>query len=385
MTLLLIIGIASLFLGFLIGYLIKRTKIQSKSQELEQEENQIKLRIKDLEKDYVQKHAELEKQYTEASESCVQALEKQNKELSESFINFSTKIQQERENWNKEKNQKMITWSQREADLKAEVSSLESQISEKKQTIQLLTEQTNTTIKEVTEKSFDAAVSQYENNISAEEQKYLNATQEAKNNYYEMIHEFEEIYLKSYDDYEIKMDELNTQIQNARSVAAAAIEANRRAALEKQEKDFYRLQLSELDIKEIETIRSIEPYLRQKEPLNKVIWKVYYEKPYTNLIGRVVGQGVKTGIYKITNMENGMCYIGQAVNIAERWKQHIKRGIGADQPTQNKLYPAMLSSGVENFTFEILEECPANKLTEQEKYWTDFYQAQSFGYVVRKG
>jgi hypothetical protein len=44
--------------------------------------------------------------------------------------------------------------------------------------------------------------------------------------------------------------------------------------------------------------------LRDKEALNKVIWKVYYEKPYTDMIGRVLGQGVKTGIYKITNMEN---------------------------------------------------------------------------------
>jgi hypothetical protein len=46
------------------------------------------------------------------------------------------------------------------------------------------------------------------------------------------------------------------------------------------------------------------PYLRDKEPLNKVIWKVYYEKPYTSMIGRVVGQGKHTGIYKITNLEN---------------------------------------------------------------------------------
>jgi hypothetical protein len=44
--------------------------------------------------------------------------------------------------------------------------------------------------------------------------------------------------------------------------------------------------------------------LRDKEALNKVIWKVYYEKPYTDMIGRVIGQGVKTGIYKITNIEN---------------------------------------------------------------------------------
>jgi len=50
--------------------------------------------------------------------------------------------------------------------------------------------------------------------------------------------------------------------------------------------------------------------LRDPEALNKVIWKVYYEKPYTDLIGRVIGTGVKTGIYKITNTINQMCYVG---------------------------------------------------------------------------
>jgi len=43
--------------------------------------------------------------------------------------------------------------------------------------------------------------------------------------------------------------------------------------------------------------------------------------------------------------------------VADRWRQHIKRGIGAEPPTRNKLYPAMLAFGVENFTFELLEEC----------------------------
>jgi hypothetical protein len=59
-----------------------------------------------------------------------------------------------------------------------------------------------------------------------------------------------------------------------------------------------------LDIEEIKKLKSIIPYLRDSEPLNKVIWKVYYEKPYTDLIGRVVGSKVKSGIYKITNQEN---------------------------------------------------------------------------------
>jgi hypothetical protein len=97
--------------------------------------------------------------------------------------------------------------------------------------------------------------------------------------------------------------------------------------------------------------------LRDKEPLNKIIWKCYYEKPTTDLIGRVIGLGISTGIYKITEIASGKCYVGQSVNIAERFKQHIKRGLGAETPTKNKLYPAMQAIGIENFTFELIEEC----------------------------
>jgi group I intron endonuclease len=78
-----------------------------------------------------------------------------------------------------------------------------------------------------------------------------------------------------------------------------------------------------------------------------------------------------------------MCYVGQAANIADRWKQHIKRGIGAEPLTRNKLYPAMLSIGVENFSFEIIEECDRSKLNELEDYWQDFYKAKEFGYSIK--
>lgn len=74
--------------------------------------------------------------------------------------------------------------------------------------------------------------------------------------------------------------------------------------------------LTPIDIEEITAIRSVAHLLRDPEPINKVIWKVYYEKPYTDLIGRVIGSGVHCGIYKITNIENQKCYIGQAVKLA---------------------------------------------------------------------
>jgi hypothetical protein len=90
-------------------------------------------------------------------------------------------------------------------------------------------------------------------------------------------------------------------LQNNVNVAVAAA---KREEEKRQAANFYRLILPESDLNEIAQLRSVEPYLRDKEALNKVIWKVYYEKPYTDLIGRVVGSGIKTGIYKITNLEN---------------------------------------------------------------------------------
>jgi hypothetical protein len=94
------------------------------------------------------------------------------------------------------------------------------------------------------------------------------------------------------------------------STVEAAVAAAKRAEEIKNQADFYKLQLSEIDLEEIRMLRNIAPYMRDQEPLNKVIWKVYYEKPTTDLIGRVIGSGVHTGIYKITNLDNQKCYVG---------------------------------------------------------------------------
>ena len=169
------------------------------------------------------------------------------------------------------------------------------------------------------------------------------------------------------------LEDIKNQINDIGSIFAAAVEANKRTQEMLEQEDFYRLQLSEEDLEEVYKLKDISKFLRNKEPLNKVIWKVYYEKPYTDLIGRVIGKGQKTGIYKITNIKNKMCYVGQAVDVSNRWKQHIKRGLGAETPTKNKLYPVMAKEGVENFTFELIEECSPAQLNDREKYWQEFF------------
>lgn len=204
------------------------------------------------------------------------------------------------------------------------------------------------------------------------QQEYLKAIEESTKEYTNLIIQKQE-----------ELNKISQELVEAKAKQNAIIEANKRAEEVKQKEQFYKLNLSEIDIEEIKKLRSIIPYLRSAEPINKVIWKVYYEKSYTDLIGRVIGQGIHTGIYKITNIENQKCYIGQAVNIADRWKQHIKRGVGAEAPTRNKLYPAMYELGPEQFTFEILEECDKSLLDSREDYWQEFYQAKEFGYSIK--
>lgn len=278
-------------------------------------------------------------------------------------------------------------------DLSAEEIKLRSKAAEAEQDLAVLEtkkEEAKEFVESYRASAIKAGEQYYNQEMELAKEKVKNSLQEVEKNYKEGEEECKAEYELIIQDMleratlamQSSQDAL-TNLADIQSKVSSAIEALKRAELERTKKDFYRLNLTDVDIEEISKIRSIEPYLRDKEPLNKVIWKVYYEKPYTDLVGRVVGSKAKTGIYKITNIENGMCYVGQAVNIAERWKQHIKRGVGAEQPTRNKLYPAMLSIGVENFTFEIIEECPATKLNDREDYWQDFFKAKEFGYSIK--
>ena len=249
--------------------------------------------------------------------------------------------------------------------------------------ISLLEQQAAESSDAIYRKSWELANEKMSNASETMSKQYEQAKQIAENDYLETLKDCANSFTSQINDKKNELKKVQDELADLVQKLNSAVEANKRAEEIKQKQDFYRLQLTAIDLDEIKRLREVEPYLREKEPLNKVIWKVYYEKPYTDLIGRVVGTGIHTGIYKITNIENQMCYVGQAVNIADRWKQHIKRGIGAEAPTRNKLYPAMLELGVENFTFEIVEECDKSKLNEREDYWQEFFHAKDFGYSIK--
>ena len=95
------------------------------------------------------------------------------------------------------------------------------------------------------------------------------------------------------------------------------------------------------------------------------------------------------GIYKITNNINNKIYIGCSVDIERRWKEHLNDFLGQKQ--ENKLlYKAFKEEGIENFSFEIIQECKVDELYEKEKYWIKFYNScylweNSNGYNMTSG
>ncbi len=214
---------------------------------------------------------------------------------------------------------------QKQNELNEEISNLNNEytslikdidhLKDKKQTLDDSYEQANKNAELYCQKANDLASEKFAQSAERMAQQYQQAEDDYKQEYLKIIEETSKQYELTISKKQEELKLILNKLEDAKAKQNTIIEANKRAEEVKQKEQFYKLNLSEQDIEEIKKIRSIIPYLRSAEPINKVIWKVYYEKPYTDLIGRVIGQGIHTGIYKITNIENQKCYVGQAVNI----------------------------------------------------------------------
>lgn len=88
------------------------------------------------------------------------------------------------------------------------------------------------------------------------------------------------------------------------------------------------------------------------------------------------------GIYKIENLITHECYIGQSKFIERRWREH-KSAYRLNNT--NKFYLAIQRYGLENFSFEVIEECAQEELDKREIYWIDYFNSYEQGYNSSKG
>lgn len=97
----------------------------------------------------------------------------------------------------------------------------------------------------------------------------------------------------------------------------------------------------------------------------------------------------KIGIYCFTNKLNGKKYVGQSKQLNRRYHLHINAAFNNDKAKNDSsiFHQALRKYGVENFNYEILEECSIDELDEKEKYWINKLQSHvlEHGYNITYG
>ena len=224
------------------------------------------------------------------------------------------------------------------------------------------------------------------------QQSYNNYEYSLEKDYQEKEEEYDILVKELYKSYDNEQDRILDQIKweqskldNLRSTHAAAIQAQIKEREIKDQLSFYCLQPTENELDDIKALERVKPNLHQPRILCMLIWSTYFQKPMTALCNNVLGTAIVCGIYKITNQETGECYIGQAVDIAKRWKDHAKCGLGIDTPANNKLYKAIQEYGIWNFSWELLEKCSKEQLNEKEYFYIDLYDSKNYGYNSSSG
>lgn len=91
-----------------------------------------------------------------------------------------------------------------------------------------------------------------------------------------------------------------------------------------------------------------------------------------------------TGIYCIENQVNGKKYVGQAINIEKRWKQHRQK-LNNKSHYNNHLQRAWNSYGECAFSFYVLELCDEESLDNREIYYIEKLGAFDNGYNMTLG
>lgn len=175
-------------------------------------------------------------------------------------------------------------------------------------------------------------------------------------------------------------EQCRSELESIKSTRDAALAAILKEQEIKEKLAFYCLNAKESELDDIKILEKIKKNLHNPRILSMLIWSTYFQKPMTALCNNILGTDTICGIYKITNQTNGLCYIGQSVDVATRWKNHAKAGLGIDTPAGNKLYKAMQDIGIWNFSWELLEQCSREELNAKEKYYIELYKSYEFGY-----
>jgi hypothetical protein len=236
---------------------------------------------------------------------------------------------------------------------------------------------------------FEDLYEKEKNKFSEQIKIYKQNTSYASEQYVSIL---EQNYIKVEQEHDNKIKALENEknkcekeLEKLRESLSAGVQANLREREKEENLQFYKLFISDRDLEDVTRLEQVKLSLHQPVILSKLIWSTYFQKQTTEMCNRILGTKKICGIYKITDLKTQQYYIGQSVDVAQRWKDHVKCGLGIEASATNKLYNAMQKDGVYNFTFELMEECPREQLNEKERFWIEMYQSDTLGFNSTKG
>lgn len=77
-------------------------------------------------------------------------------------------------------------------------------------------------------------------------------------------------------------------------------------------------------------------------------------------------EDMNTGIYEIRNIKNGRRYIGSAVNVSKRWREHLRQ-LEEGMHHSRFMQRCWNKNGGENFIFRVIKACTAGDLIAEEQ------------------
>ena len=325
-------------------------------------------RTKTLEKTVIAKHDIEVARKEELKDYFKEEWDRQEKHLQDELIHHEKEIQLKRNALEKDFEHKG-----RELDLK--LHNLESTLKEKEKRYEEVNQDLEIYRKgKINE--IDSAGAEYEKRkrllIDASVVQYRKLKIDEANSQLEQ----KQFYINSLEE---QINKVQNELEEERTKRAAINEEIRRQREVEEQQDFYRIQLDPNDKDDVEILRSVAPRLRHPEAINKVIWTGYYQKPLAELRKRLLPNGDVSCVYMATRMKTGEVYVGQTTSFDKRLQEHTRSALGIGTLASSQLHRKMLEDGPENYTWQILEVVPKDKLRERESYYIDFYDSKTYG------
>ena len=210
-----------------------------------------------------------------------------------------------------------------------------------------------------------------------------------KTNLEEIVEELREAALAEYGTLTSSLEEqlgaLQREVEDYRQKREAInAEILRQRAIDEKQ-DFYRICITDADLEDIDILLSLRQKLHKSSFLDKITYDTFVSKYVKEMAKRVLEGKDPSGIYKVTNIKTNEVYVGKSTTVATRWQNHTKSAFGLEGVADSQFQRALKKYGIQNFTWELLEEVPKDKLTEREKYYIDLYDTTKYGYNMRNG